>query len=526
MTLEHSRKDAKALVRAVRAGDPEAVARVRDVTAYRNRFQLSDAQHVVAVERGYRTWPELKHALETAEHERPVARIGLQPVSFYEKRARALADDPDAVRRVRAHVARLADWTGGGLDHRDAKLVVAREYGFDTWRELVATVERVRAVHEGQREGSPPVLAALDAIRAGDVDALRALLDERPELAGHVHDGAWSTLLEAIAEPDVIGEYLGVELGTDPRVVRLLCERSDDLDNPLNLAACFNRAELVRLLLDAGAEPAPDPARGLTPLETALFHGAREAADLLAERGISPLALWTAAGLGRVELLAKLLDTPEAAAHRPNLADVGWPPGPPAGDDGQTLFDEALCHAAHNGRDDAVAWLLAHGADVDGAPYLGVTPLHFAAQFGHGSTVRLLLEHGADTTLRDRIHDATPVDWARESGRPEIESLLDKSVRTIDSGLEYTPGDPVLVKVVRRGRNYLVTDDGAAVARTGQRPGWRDAAQRAMAEDALNLSREGAVFVPARSRDRPIESLAERVAKLSLAVYQEILDLD
>jgi hypothetical protein len=47
-----------------------------------------------------------------------------------------------------------------------------------------------------------------------------------------------------------------------------------------------------------------------------------------------------------------------------------------------------------------------------------------------------------------------------------------------------------------------------------------------MAEDALNLSREGAVFVPARSRDRPIESLAERVAKLSLAVYQEILDLD
>jgi hypothetical protein len=46
-----------------------------------------------------------------------------------------------------------------------------------------------------------------------------------------------------------------------------------------------------------------------------------------------------------------------------------------------------------------------------------------------------------------------------------------------------------------------------------------------MAEDALNLSREGAVFVPA-FEGRPIESLAERVAKLSLAVYQEILDLD
>lgn len=30
----------------------------------RDRFQLSDAQHVVAVERGYRSWPELKRALE------------------------------------------------------------------------------------------------------------------------------------------------------------------------------------------------------------------------------------------------------------------------------------------------------------------------------------------------------------------------------------------------------------------------------------------------------------------------------
>jgi hypothetical protein len=526
MTLEHCRKDAKALARAVRAGDPGAIARARDVTAYRNRFQLSDAQHVVAVERGYRTWPDLKRALETAERERPSARIGLEPVSYYEERAQEVASDPEAVRRVQAHVPRLAGWAGGELDERDAKLVVAREYGFDTWRELVATVEQVRAVHEGQREGSPPVLAALDAIRAADVDALRTLLDERPELAGNVHNGAWSTLLEALAEPDVIADQLGLELGTDPRVVQLLCERSEDIEGALGLAACFNRAELVRLLLDAGAEAAPDPARGLTPLETALFHGARESADLLAERGISPLALWTAAGLGRVDLLEQLIDTPQAGAHRPNLADVGWPPGPPPGDDRQTLLDEALGHAAHNGRDDAVVWLLAHGADVDGAPYLGLTPLHFAAQFGRTSTVRLLLEHGADTTRRDRIHDGMPVGWARESGHPEIESLLDKSERMVDSGLEYTPGDPVLVKVVRRGRNYLVTDDGAAVARAGRPPGWRDAAERGMAEDPLNLSRDGAVFVPAFEGRVPIDSLAERVAKLSLAVYQEILDLD
>src|SRR4051794_32696831 len=111
MTLEHCRKDAKALLRAARAGDPAALERVRDVSAYSNGLQLSDAQHVVAVERGYRTWPELKHALEQAERERPVARIGLQPVSWYEQRAAEVAGDPDAVRRVRAHVPRLADWS-------------------------------------------------------------------------------------------------------------------------------------------------------------------------------------------------------------------------------------------------------------------------------------------------------------------------------------------------------------------------------------------------------------------------------
>jgi hypothetical protein len=98
--------------------------------------------------------------------------------------------------------------------------------------------------------------------------------------------------------------------------------------------------------------------------------------------------------------------------------------------------------------------------------------------------------------------------------------------RTIDSGREYRPGDPVLVRVVQRGRRYLVTDDGAAVERAGRPSGWRDAAQRVVDEDSLNLSRSGAVFVPAVEGGCAIDSLVERVATVSLAVYEEILDLD
>jgi ankyrin repeat protein len=411
------------------------------------RFSLSDAQHVVAIEHGYRTWPQLKHALERAEPARPVERIGLQPVSFYEERARELAAAAaerrdGAVRRVRAHVPRLAEFAGGALDLGDARLVIAREYGFGSWRELVRTVERVLAEHEGQREGTPEVRAALEAISRGEVVRLTDLLDAHRQLAGRCHHGAWSTLLEAVAQPDVVGERLGAALGVEPAIVELLISRSDDFARPLNLAACFNRSELVAMLLQAGADPAPDPRRGLTPLETALYHGSVDAAELLAEHAISPLALWSAAALGRLDLMETMIDDngkllPAAAAHRPNLADVGWPPAPPPDDGRQTILDEALAYAAINGRDAAIDWLLEHGADIDGRPYLNVTPLHFAVQFGRASTVELLLSRGADPRMRDDIRGGTPLGWAAHQRRDEIARLLDpsRSETTTDTGL-------------------------------------------------------------------------------------------
>lgn len=67
--MEHHRKQAKALVRAHRAGEPEAIARAEAVlgTRARQRFLLSDAQHVVAHEQGFRTWRDLTHARESPD---------------------------------------------------------------------------------------------------------------------------------------------------------------------------------------------------------------------------------------------------------------------------------------------------------------------------------------------------------------------------------------------------------------------------------------------------------------------------
>ncbi len=427
LDLEWYRKHAKELVRGFRAGDPATIARIRETLGERERFHLSDAQHLIATEHGFGAWAGFKQWVESRESEPPVGRIGRQPVSFYEDRARALVDDvrdagDDALRRVRAHVPRLAHFAGGELALRDAKIVVAREYGFPTWRDLVFFVEKDIAEYDGQREGDDDVRAALDAIRRGDVRALGDLLDKRPELVSRVHGGAWTTLLEAIAQPDVVGDGLGIELGVDPDVVELLIERGSELNEPLGLAACFNRAELVRILLEHGAEPHASEIWGITPLQTAIYHGAKEAGDLLAAVGIVPDALYVAAGAGRLDTLEKWFDESgalrrEAFELRPNLADVGWPPAPPPRDDPQEVLDEAFALAAYSGRIEAMARLLEAGAIVDAAAHLGLTALHFAVIARRLDVARWLVERGADVMVRDRIHDGTPLGWAEHTAR-------------------------------------------------------------------------------------------------------------
>jgi hypothetical protein len=66
--LEHYRKQAKALVRAFHDGDSAVVERANAVLGRRarDRFQLSDAQYVIAVEHGHVSWADFRHACETS----------------------------------------------------------------------------------------------------------------------------------------------------------------------------------------------------------------------------------------------------------------------------------------------------------------------------------------------------------------------------------------------------------------------------------------------------------------------------
>jgi hypothetical protein len=446
-SLEWYRKQAKALLKAARAGDAEALQRLAEALGNDpGPLRLADVQRALAREHGYGSWAAFRRdVLAAADDEvRSVSRIGIQDVDRYDAEAARLAvavreGQELALRRVRTHVTRLASLSDATLTRRplargDARLVVAREYGFPTWRALVRAVRAVRRrVEESpgwQGQEGRPMGEAIEAIRRGDPDRLRQLLEAHPELANAqaVRD---ESLLGAIAQPDVFGSHLRAELGVDPRCVQVLIDAGADVDVPLQLAACFDRVELVRLLLAARARAESRETWGITAFETAIYHGAREAADALAEGApIQPPAFWVYAGLGRVDLLEASLDEhgrirEEARRDRPNLSDVGWNPDAPPPDDDATLLAEALTHAARNGRYQAVEWLLDHGADIDAGPFQGLTPLHMAVLSADRRMVELLLARGADPTCRDRIHNGVPAGWVEHvRGAEPLRELL------------------------------------------------------------------------------------------------------
>jgi hypothetical protein len=425
--LDEHRRDAKRLLRAFREGDSAALERARAALGdrARQRFVLADALHVVAVEHGFRSWPAFKHETEARATEgvRPVGRIGASPSATYAGWAERLLGDarggePDAVARLRARVPRLAALEPEALvaeaSATDAQVCLAREYGFRTWSELADAADRAHETHYSRLPAESPWKRGQAAIHAGDAAALRDLLHRHPGLE---HEDPGGTLLGAAAQP---------EAGAVPReIVDVLVEAGSEIDVPLNLAACFNNADMVGWLLDAGADPAATHIWGITPLQTAAYHGSREAADVLVARsGVLPDALYVAAAAGDIELIEAWFDhdgelRAEALALRPHLADVGWPPAPPPSHDPADVLAEALACAAHLGRTEACELLLDRGAEVARAPLYGITPLHFAAATGRRSTVALLVARGAPLGVRDGRHGTTPLDWALHGPAPD-----------------------------------------------------------------------------------------------------------
>ena len=330
------------------------------------------------------------------------------------------AHSPGVAQRIREFHPRFrratdAEIFNAKLSLSDAQLTIAREYGFASWARLKRHIEkptlsdRLDLPHQERIENAT-FRRAVELLDAGDVAGLRAHLHQHPDLV-HQHvvfeGGNYfrePTLLEFVAENPV---RHGTLPGNIIEVTKVLLDagaRQSAQNETLMLVStgsvpreCRMQIPLINLLCDYGADPN-------SAIQAAALHGELEAVNALIERG-ARIDLPVAAAVGRIEDARRLLEG--ASSEERHLA---------------------LSVAADFGHTEIVGLLLDAGEDPNRYNPVGghshTTPLHQAAGRGHDEVVRLLVERGARSDLKDILWRATPADWARHAGRTEIEAYL------------------------------------------------------------------------------------------------------
>jgi ankyrin repeat protein len=485
MNLEQQKKQARELLRALRAGNGDALARLRghhlrwaatDEIAIRQNVALHDAQFVIAREQGFTGWTKLKAYAEPSMYERHT-RLFVADVAWIEQRAHGLmltrrSAGPAALEQIRVWHPRFEGFSDEEIlrarfDENDARLVYAREHGFETWDELVQRVNALASV--ANPEDGEPFLAAFRALEAGDAARLALLLKRHRTLARQRGTNGNSLLNLAVSlaakgkfdAAAVIDELLAA--GADVN------DANDRGWTPLHQAAYANQSDLTAKLIDAGADLDPEAhGSGGTPLACALFWGHREVADLLGRHSVAPGNLRAAAGLGNHDLLEMCFNddgtlAAEAFAargfYRPHSGFPEWNPSA----DVQEVLDEALVWACKAGRVEVLPRLARAGARLDADPYRGtpliwaavcnrletaewlvnhgatvnlkatfgglthgqgVTALHMAAQNGHLSMVKLLIRCGADPKIKDDLYQSDAEGAANFFGKVTVRDYL------------------------------------------------------------------------------------------------------
>lgn len=273
-----------------------------------------------------------------------------------------------------------------------------------------------------------------------------------------------SSLLRAIASEDVeaakrlLAEGASARGGSIPLLRRLVEVQHREAEAPLHLAIRKGNAQIVELLLSAGADPNAAGANGYRPLHIAVGRGHKRIAELLisqgarvnllaeapqrdslmegrhsrvAQRGQSVLSAAVLAG--NCALAGYLLEKGAHLANEPKLAGAALRGH---AEEVRRLLNEgrrpvfraeagltALHCGAVAGHASIVRHLLAHGAALDAKTDNGRAPFHLAVCAGHRPIIQLLLEEGAEVNVPDAT-GKTGLHCAAEHGHPGVTELL------------------------------------------------------------------------------------------------------
>jgi hypothetical protein len=264
-SLDHLKYQAKDLLRAYGARDPQAAQRIRefhprfagkgDTVIFNAEFKLSDAQLTIARESGFQTWSKLRKRIETP------------------------------------------------------------------------TMANNLALPMQERIEDPIFRSAVDLLDTGNAERLRALLEGHSDLAHRrvIFEGGNyfqnPTLLEFVAENPVRHGKLPANIVEIAKVILEAGTKNNRraLNDTLALVCsgrvpreCMVQVPLIDLLCDHGA----DSSVGMSP---ALTHGEFEAVDALIRRG-AQVDLLAAAATGRLEDAHRLLATANAEQRHRALA--------------------------------------------------------------------------------------------------------------------------------------------------------------------------------------------------------------
>jgi ankyrin repeat protein len=499
-SLQQQRKQAKELLRAVRAGDASAHARVRRYLPDKPRLTLADAQFVIAREYGFESWARLKSHIEEQ-----AAGEAIGPDVHTEFRRAFTACDAGAVRALfRRHPAarRLVDaplfpFDSPALAHfagsDDVEMIdMLLEAGADPNRRTDWWAGGFHPLHGATDAVAERLIeagAVVDACAAahlGRIDLLRDILDADP---ARVHErGGDGKMPLHFARSRAVADLL-LERGADIdardidhqstpaqwmleqrrgagryELARYLVQRGATAD--IFLAAALGLTAELRAMLASdtsllelrtgqGAYSARPPAsyhiyfwtigQNLSPLQVAAQFEQPEALELMRSVATPRQRLLGACAAARADEARRLLRQHPALARELTAAD-----------------HRALADAAWAADVNAVELMMELGFDPAVRGHDGGSALHCAAWEGSVGCVEAVLRHARGRALiddRDPNYHGTPLGWcvhgaincgSRTADHAGVARIL------LDAGAERVPvGDDVpedVRAVVNRGR--------------------------------------------------------------------------